>query len=76
LILVTKNNCKNCEYVKSKIPAGLKLTIINSDDMTANEMALMAYHELIGHIVPVLIMDNEDLIEGTVNIKNALNGVD
>lgn len=49
--------------------------IINSDNMSVDEMALMAYHELIGHIVPVLITDDEKIIEGTVNIKNALNGV-
>lgn len=74
MILVTKNNCKNCEYVKSKIPDGLELTIINTDKMSSEEMAILAYHELLDSPVPVLILDNDKIVTGTVKIKNILQG--
>jgi hypothetical protein len=40
--------------------------------MSISDTALMAYHELLDHSVPVLILDDETIIEGTINIKNEL----
>jgi hypothetical protein len=69
VVLFTKPDCKNCDYVKGKIPAGLDLRIL--DITTRDGMALFAYHELVEQHTPVLVVDDE-IVHGTVAIKNRM----
>jgi hypothetical protein len=72
VVLFTKPECKNCDYVKGKIPSGLDLRIL---DITTKEgMAEYAYHELVETYTPVLVVDGE-IVTGTVAIKNRMAGL-
>jgi hypothetical protein len=69
VVLFTKPECKNCDYVKGKIPEGLEMRIL---DITTKEgMAEFAYHELVEQHTPVLVVDGE-IVQGTVAIKNRM----
>lgn len=69
--LVVKDNCKNCEWVKGKIPNGMKIDMVNGE--TPDGLALLAFHEKIDNgNFPFLITDDDKVIEGTINIKNEI----
>ena len=70
VVLFTQPDCKKCEYVKEKIPGGLDVTIM--DLTTPDGMAEAAFYELIGKHTPILVVDEAEVVEGAVNIKNRL----
>jgi glutaredoxin len=68
IMLFSKPGCRDCDYVKAHIPAGVKVALL--DTSTAIGMAEAAYYEV--RTVPALVVD-ERMIIGTVNIMNKLN---
>ncbi len=71
-ILFTKPSCKNCDYVKEKIPEGLDVKIM--DMSTPEGMAHAAYYELIEKNVPILV-HNDVAVEGAIKIKNKMSEI-
>jgi hypothetical protein len=69
ILLFTKPECKNCDYVKARIPVGVKVTYV--DTSTAAGLAEAAYYELLNSPTPVLVVD-DCIITGTINIMNKL----
>lgn len=65
-----QNHCKKCEYVKEKIPPGLEVSIFDLSGFEA--VAEAAFLELIGRHTPILVVDEAEIVEGAVNIKNRL----
>ena len=72
VLLFTKPDCQKCEYVKERLPAGVKVNII--DTSTAEGLAEAAYHELLNKHTPILVVDDE-LFEGSINIMNKLKSL-
>jgi len=72
LKLFTKDNCQKCEHVKSKMPQGLKMEIINAD--TVDGLALAAYYEIVEKTFPVFIVDGE-VISGALPILERMNEI-
>ena len=73
LILITKQNCQKCDWVKSKIPDDADLRLL--DAKSVDGMAILAYFEALSLKVPLLIDPRtETVIEGAINIKNAILG--
>lgn len=74
LMLITIENCKNCDWVKERIPDGLDIEFL--DGNTKEGMAQLSYYEKYDpdHIVmPIFIIEDEELaIEGTIKIKNKM----
>ncbi|MEW5936907.1 MAG: hypothetical protein AB1665_03690 [Candidatus Thermoplasmatota archaeon] len=69
IILITKQRCKNCEYVRSKVPEGLKVRILDIESVEGTAEA--AYYEILDAHLPVLVVDDEP-VRGTINIKNKM----
>ncbi|OPY34148.1 MAG: hypothetical protein A4E32_00418 [Methanomassiliicoccales archaeon PtaU1.Bin124] len=72
VLLFTKPDCQKCEYVKERLPAGLKVNVI--DTSTAEGLAEAAYYELLNKHTPILVVDDE-LFEGSINIMNKLKSL-
>lgn len=74
LILITIENCKNCDWVKERIPEELDIEFI--DGNTKEGMSHLAYHEKYNPdnvVMPIFIVEDEDLaFEGTIKIKNKM----
>jgi len=74
MILITKKECKKCEYVKSKIPEGMDILMLDAE--TKEGMSYLALAESIGKPMPILLKENgkfePDKVEGAINIKNAI----
>lgn len=76
LILITKEKCENCDWVKSKIPKELEIEFI--DGNTREGMAELSYYgryDAENTIVPVFIVEDEGedgSYIGTVEIKNKM----
>ena len=71
-ILFTKPECQKCDYVKSKIPEGLDMRIL--DMTTIDGMAHAAYYELLEKHTPILV-HNDEPIEGSIKIKNKMDEI-
>ena len=69
ILLFTKPECKNCDYVKARIPQGVKVTFV--DTSTASGLAEAAYYELLNAPTPILVVD-DCIFTGTINIMNKL----
>lgn len=66
IIIISKNLCEDCEYVKANIPKGLDVRII--DGTTREGMAQLTMYERFdgeNTIVPVLIVEDEGEDEGS-----------
>jgi len=74
IVLLTQPDCDKCKYVKGKIPPGFGVTEL--DIKTPDGMALAAFHELIGKHTPILIIGDEEVVEGAIPIKNRLKDLD
>jgi glutaredoxin len=70
LKLFTKNDCQKCEYVKEKMPKGLKIEIINAD--TVDGLAEAAFYEIVEKTFPVLVADGE-VVVGAIPILERMN---
>jgi glutaredoxin len=69
IILFTKPNCQKCEYVKSHLPEGLDMRMVNTSE--AEGLAEAAYYELLNRNLPILVVDDE-VFEGSIVILNKL----
>jgi len=75
-ILITKDDCQRCDFVKEKIGERLReLEIVNADDVEGK--VYMSYYQIYGTMeqddqiqFPFLITVDEDVIHGTIAIKN------
>ncbi|MEA4976948.1 MAG: hypothetical protein VB016_00095 [Methanomassiliicoccaceae archaeon] len=73
IILFTKNNCNKCEYVKERIPSGIDVDIQNVD--TAGGLAEGAFYGILGKGFPVLVVDDEFVAEGSINVLKKLKEI-
>jgi glutaredoxin len=69
IILFTKPDCQKCEYVKSHLPEGLDMRMVNTTE--AEGLAEAAYYELLNRNLPILVVDDE-VFEGSIIILNKL----
>lgn len=76
MILITKADCPNCEYIKKHIPEQIinnGLRMLDADKPEG--MSHIAYYEIYDidgrAIVPALIVD-EEAITGTIKIRQAI----
>jgi len=65
ILLFTKPGCQKCDWVKERIPEGVKVNVINME--TADGMAEAAYYELLNKHTPILVVDDE-VFEGAIKI--------
>ena len=71
-MLFTKPGCDNCDYIKDKLTPEMDINII--DMSTADGLADAAFYELIEKTLPILV-HNEQIYEGTINIKKQLKTI-
>ncbi len=72
ILLFTKPACQKCDYVKERLPEGLKVDIV--DTTTAEGLAEAAYYELLNKPTPILVVDDE-VFEGAIVIMNKLKSL-
>jgi hypothetical protein len=72
ILLFTKPACQKCEYVKERMPEGLKVDVV--DTTTAEGLAEAAYYELLNKPTPILVVDDE-VFEGAIVIMNKLKSL-
>jgi deoxyxylulose-5-phosphate synthase len=72
ILLFTKPGCQKCDWIKERIPSGLKVNIINME--TAEGMAEAAYYELLNKHTPILVVD-DTVTEGAINIMDKLKSL-
>ena len=69
-MLLTQPGCQKCDWLKEKLIPENGVQIL--DVTTPEGMAQAAYYELIEKNTPILITEEEKVIEGTIPIKNEL----
>lgn len=72
ILLFTKPGCQKCDWIKERIPPGLKVIVINME--TAEGMAEAAYFELLNKNTPILVVDDQ-VVEGAINIMDRLKAI-
>jgi deoxyxylulose-5-phosphate synthase len=72
ILLFTKPGCEKCDYVKERLPPGLKVNIMDME--SADGMAEAAYYELLSKYTPILVVDDQ-VVEGAINILQKLKSV-
>lgn len=72
ILLFTKPGCQKCDWIKERIPAGLRVNVINME--TAEGMAEAAYYELLSKHTPILVVDDQ-VFEGAIIIMDKLKSV-
>jgi deoxyxylulose-5-phosphate synthase len=70
ILLFTKPGCQKCDYIKERLPNGLKVNFV--DTSTAEGLAEAAYYEILGKHTPILVVDDQ-VTEGAINIMSRLN---
>lgn len=71
MILITKKDCQKCEWVKDRLPPGIDIEIM--DAKSPDGLSHLAYHEKVdNNKFPMLITDDERVIEGAIEIKQTL----
>jgi len=70
ILLFTKPGCQKCDYIKERLPTGLKVSMV--DTSTAEGLAEAAYYEILGKHTPILVVDDQ-VTEGAINILARLN---
>lgn len=70
IILFTKNDCSKCDYVKERLPRGLDVKIENVD--TVDGLAEGAFYGILDKGFPVLIVEDEFIAEGSINVLKKL----
>jgi len=72
ILLFTKPGCQKCDYVKERVPEGVKVSLV--DTSTAEGLAEAAYYELLNKPTPVLVVDDQ-VFEGAIVILNKLKSL-
>ncbi len=70
ILLFTKPGCQKCDWVKERIPEGVKVNVINME--TADGMAEAAFYELLNKHTPILVVDDE-VFEGAIRIVEKIS---
>ena len=76
MILITKDDCPNCDFVKKKVGDEIDgVEVVSADDVQGK--VYMAYYQIYGKMemsdkvqFPFLITEKEDVVHGTIAIKN------
>jgi len=73
-ILLIKDNCERCDWVKKHIPDGLNIRFI--DAKSVDGMSYLAYYEKYDEktTFPVFIT-GEEAIEGTIEIRKKMQEI-
>lgn len=81
-ILFSLENCKRCEFVKSRIPNGFDIEIKmyphDVKDWTTDQMAEAAFYEVYADLqrtAPILLLPDGRKITNVVEIKNILSSL-
>jgi deoxyxylulose-5-phosphate synthase len=72
MLLFTKPGCQKCDWVKERIPEGVKVNVLNME--SADGMAEAAFYELLNKHTPILVVDDE-VFEGAIVIMNKLKAL-
>jgi len=70
MLLFTKPGCQKCDWVKERIPEGVKVNVINME--SADGMAEAAFYELLSKHTPILVVDDV-VFEGAIKIVEKIN---
>jgi hypothetical protein len=71
--LFTKPGCEKCDWVKANLPAGAALATY--DILTAEGLAELAWHELVGRAereLPILLTAGGEVVTGAIRIRQTL----
>ena len=69
-ILFTQPECQKCDWLKERLSSDSGVQIL--DITTTEGLASAAYYELIEKHTPILVTEDETIIEGSVKIKREL----
>ena len=75
--LFTKPGCEKCDWVKKEIPEKTRERVDSFDIMTAEGLAELAYHELVGLAekqLPILITGTGAVMTGAIRISREIKG--
>ncbi len=75
--LFTKPGCEKCDWVKGKMPETAKDQVDAFDIMTAEGLAELAYHELVGVAekqLPILLTSEGKIVTGAIKISREIKG--
>ena len=75
--LFTKPGCEKCDWVKERMPREVRESVDSFDIMTAEGLAELAYHELVGVAekqLPILLTEEGKVVTGAIRINRAIQG--
>ena len=76
MILFSKPGCKKCEYVKEAVDLEkLGVEVVSLTPPTKEALSELAYHECVAlseTTLPILILDDGEVVTGAIIIKNYL----
>jgi hypothetical protein len=75
--LFTKPGCEKCDWVKEQMPEEGRKSVDSFDIMTADGLAELAYHELVGIAekqLPILLTREGRVVTGAIRINRAIRG--
>jgi hypothetical protein len=75
--LFTKPGCEKCDWVKGRMPGEARESVDSFDIMTADGLAELAYHELVGIAekqLPVLLTREGKVVTGAIRINREIQG--
>ena len=67
--LFTKSNCPKCDWIKDRADLN-NVEVLDAENHTG--MAELAYYELFGKEMPILILDNGEVVTGAIRIKKRI----
>lgn len=75
--LFTKPGCEKCDWVKGQMPEEARERVDSFDIMTADGLAELAYHELVGIAekkLPILLTREGKVVTGAIRINREIQG--
>ncbi|MFC1657353.1 hypothetical protein ACFL2P_02130 [Candidatus Moduliflexota bacterium] len=75
--LFTKPGCEKCDWVKDRMPEEAKERVNSFDILTADGLAELAYHELVGVAekqLPILLTREGKVVTGAIRINREITG--
>lgn len=75
--LFTKPGCEKCDWVKERMPEEAKESVDAFDILTAEGLAELAYHELVGLAekkLPILLTGKGKVVTGAIQINRTIQG--
>lgn len=71
--LFTKDDCTKCDYVRERLPENIVIEILNVD--TVDGLAEGAYYGILDKGFPVLVLNEEYVAEGSINILDKIKEI-